>query len=388
MKKSITIIGPSSRFLSGISYYTTYLSNALSGIYPVNAVLFRKMLPIFLFPGASRVGTKLSTASYNKSVKVQECIDWYNPVSWYHAYTTALQSRVCIFEWWTSSVAHMYLIIGFLLKCRKIPIILEFHEVVDTLEEAILPLRIYSKIMGRMIRNLASQYIVHSEQDRHLVAERYNIPLNQITVIPLGLYDQYPKLEQKTAREHLGITTSHVILFFGLLRPYKGVTYLIHAFEQLPESLKNDTTLIIAGEPWEDHEAISLATTSEDHENIHLFSKYIGDNEVPNYFSSADVLVLPYTRASQSAVAHIGISYGMPIIASMVGGLVESLGKYDGTFFVSPQNTAELSEMLLKVLTAESTLYSIPASLRWSGIANIWRQSIEKEESTSSSSKM
>jgi len=378
MKNSITIIGPSSRFLSGISYYTTYLSNALSGIYPVNAVLFRKMLPKCLFPGAVRVGSNLSLASYNKSVKVQECIDWYNPISWYRAYTIALQSRVCIFEWWTSSVAHMYLFIGFFLRCRKIPIILEFHEVVDTLEEAILPIRLYSKIMGRLIRKLACQYIAHSGQDRDLISKRYHIAQEQITIIPLGLYDQYPKIERNIARQHLKIMTSHVILFFGLLRPYKGATYLIHAFEQLPEFLKKDTTLIIAGEPWEDHEAISLALASPDHENIHLFPEYISDTEVPYFFSASDILVLPYTRASQSGVAHIGISYGMPIIASNVGGLTESLGKYDGTFFVSPMNITELSEMLYNVMESEQPIYPIPLSLKWGGIADIWGQSIDR----------
>ena len=73
------------------------------------------------------------------------------------------------------------------------------------------------------------------------------------------------------------------------------------------------------------------AEISQDHDKLLLFSKYISDEEVPYFFSAANLLALPYTRASQSGVAHIGISYGMPIVASQVGGLAESLGQYEGT---------------------------------------------------------
>ncbi|HJK00629.1 MAG TPA: glycosyltransferase [Methanocorpusculum sp.] len=377
-KQTVTLIGPSSRFLSGISYYTTYLANALSEKYSVQAVLFRKMLPKRLFPGAARVGKILSTISYNTSVNMQEYLDWYNPITWYQAYRTASKSKVCVFEWWTSSVAHMYLVIGLLLRLKGVPIILEFHEVVDTLEEAILPLRIYSKVMGRLIRRLANRYVTHSVSDQNLVAERYQIPIEKISVIPHGLYDQYPVIEPDAAKKHLGITASNVILFFGLLRPYKGAKNLIHAFEQLPQSLKNTTVLLIAGETWEDRETLMTAEISQDHDKILLFSKYISDEEVPYFFSAANLLALPYTRASQSGVAHIGISYGMPIVASQVGGLAESLGQYEGTYFVIPENVAELSHMLETVLTEEHKKYPLPESMRWDHIATTWKMLIDQ----------
>ena len=377
-KQTVTLIGPSSRFLSGISYYTTYLANALSEKYSVQAVLFRKMLPKRLFPGAARVGKILSTISYNTSVNMQEYLDWYNPITWYQAYRTASKSKVCVFEWWTSSVAHMYLVIGLLLRLKGVPIILEFHEVVDTFEEAILPLRLYSKVMGRLIRRLANRYVTHSKSDQILVAERYQIPIERISVIPLGLFDQYPVIEPAAAKKRLGITASNVILFFGLLRPYKGAKNLMHAFEQLPQYLKNTTVLLIAGEAWEDHETITTAETSQDQDKILLFSKYISDEDVPYFFSAANLLALPYTRASQSGVAHIGISYGMPIVASKVGGLVESLGQYKGTYFVNPENLAELSHTLETVLTEDHEMYPIPEFMRWDHIATTWKMLIDQ----------
>jgi glycosyltransferase involved in cell wall biosynthesis len=131
--------------------------------------------------------------------------------------------------------------------------------------------------------------------------------------------------------------------------------------------------LLIAGEAWEDQYSISRAEESPDKEKIRLYSKYIGDSEVPYFFSAADALVLPYTRASQSGVAHIGISYGMPIIATEVGGLVESLGKYEGSFFVPPEDEKSLTSALASMIHRKKDIhYDIPFSLRWDGIAIRW----------------
>ena len=378
-ERKISIIGPSARFLSGISYYTTYLSNALSKQCQVNAVLFRNMLPKFLFPGADRVGSSLSTIEYSEHVDMKECLDWYNPFTWFKAVKSIKNSDACIFEWWTSSVSHMYLIIGLFLKLLKVPIILEFHEVVDTLEESILPLRLYSKIMGKLIRNLASEYVVHSEADRKLVSDRYAIVENQISIMVHGLYDQYPIIGKENAKRELNLDSEYVILFFGLLRPYKGASYLVRAFEALPESIRSKTTLVIAGEPWEDKEVLSLVKGSPYSARICMFSEYISDEQVPFIFSASDVLVLPYTRASQSGVAHIGISYGMPIVASKVGGLAESLDKYMGTVFVSPENVQALSLALADVLSEKSGIvYPLPESLQWDNISLEWLKLFQK----------
>ena len=378
-EKKISIIGPSTRFLSGISYYTTYLSNALSKRCQVNAVLFRNMLPKFLFPGADRVGSSLSTIEYSEHVDMKECLDWYNPFTWFRAVKSIKNSDACIFEWWTSSVSHMYLVIGILLKIWKVPIILEFHEVVDTLEESILPIRAYSKVMGKLIRNLASEYVVHSEADRKLVSERYDIQEKKISIMVHGLYDQYPKIETENAKKELDIDSEYVVLFFGLLRPYKGASYLVRAFEALPETIRSKSTLVIAGEPWEDKEVLSLVKDSPYSNQIRMFSEYISDEQVPYIFSSSDVLVLPYTRASQSGVAHIGISYGMPIIASKVGGLAESLDKYKGTVFVSPQDVQELAVSLEDVLVKKSGMvYPLPDSLQWDNISLEWLELFQR----------
>ncbi len=369
-KRKIAIIGPSVRFLSGISYYTIQLSNALSEYATVRSVLFRRMLPKKFFPGWKRVGDDLATTTFNQDVEVYEILDWYNVITWMEAAKRLRKADIIIFQWWTSSVAHMYLAIQLFLY-RKVPIIIEYHEVVDTLEQSIIPVRIYSRIMGWIIPHLADHVVVHNKANKELISKIYGIPEEMITIIPLGLNNQYPVLEKSLAREKLGIEEENIILFFGLLRPYKGVRFLIQAFNDLPDNLIRSTRLLIVGEVWEDRESFSLAEKSPYRDKISMVNRYIPDDEIPLYFSASDVLVLPYTRVSQSAVAPIGMAYGLPIIATRVGGLEEGLRSYQGASFVTRESTGELTEQLVRVLEKKGT-YAPPENLSWRTIGKEW----------------
>jgi glycosyltransferase involved in cell wall biosynthesis len=367
----VVIIGPSGRFLSGISYFTLRLSNALAvKSDAVTAVLFRNMLPKRLFPGWKRVGKDLSSGQYSEQVKRYEIIDWYNPLTWIAAAAHARDGDLVILEWWTASVAHMYFAILCMMSRR--PVVIEFHETVDPLEQSVGVIRVYARVMGRLIRRLASQYVVHSEADRALISTQYGIDPGRIAVIPHGLYDQYSVMKSREAKTRIGIDEKYCILFFGLLRPYKGVTNLIEAFETLPADIRSESHLFIVGEAWEDHASVLRALQSKYREQITIVDRYVSDDEISLYFSAADVLVIPYTRASQSGVAHIGMAFGLPIIASKVGGLVESLGMYEGTRFVEPGKPEEITRALEDTYHARGSRFQPPEELRWEKIADRW----------------
>lgn len=374
----ISVVGPSTRFLSGISYYTIRLCNALAEKNIVNAVLFRNMLPKRLFPGWKRVGKTESSVKFSDSVNLAEVLDWYSPFSWAQGAQRIRRSDVVIFEWWTSSVVHMFFAL-LLLSGRKPRLMIEFHEVVDPLEYAILPLRMYAQVMGRIIRRRAYRFIVHSEHDRQLIASQYRIPSARIVVIPHGLYDQYPALDKEQSKSKLGAEGKFVLLFFGLIRPYKGVSDLVRAFENLPADILEETVLIIAGEAWEDMESIDRIKNSTASDKIIFENRYISDDDIPVFFSAADLLVLPYTRASQSGVAHIGIAYGLPILATQVGGLVESLGSYSGTRFTKPGDNDGLTEAMEDlILHSRHERYEPPEEMRWDRIAERFLDEIVK----------
>jgi glycosyltransferase involved in cell wall biosynthesis len=368
---SICIVGPSNRFLSGISYYTIRLANALSTSSTVSVICFRKLLPEFLFPGRAHIGKKISNLEFSPDVQVFDGMDYNNPITWYKAYRymKAAKPDIIILQWWTSSVAHMHLLLKLMNRQLKSKLIIEFHEVVDQLEESILPIRLYSHLMGKILRRDLDAYIVHSTSDKFLVAERYKIDPQKIHVIPIGLYDHYGEaIESKTAKEILSIKEEFVILSFGLIRKYKGIPYLIQAFEQLPESIAKRSRLLIVGEIWEDGDGLLKQIKSSRYQDkITLLNEYVPDSEITIYFSAANIVVLPYTRASQSAVAHIAMSFGKSVIVSKVGGLKESMGSYAGTFFVPPTNHDAIKEQLIKHFGSEK-IYNPPA-LGWDAIS-------------------
>jgi glycosyltransferase involved in cell wall biosynthesis len=374
----IVVMGPSTRFLSGITYFTIRLANALTEIGEVDALLFRKMLPLKLFPGWKRVGKLQTKEQFNAPVRVFELLDWYNPVTWMKAYKVTRSSDALILPWWTSSVAHMYLFLELLTAGRR-EIIIDFHEPVDPLEDAFLPLRIYARTTGRWVRALASGYVAHTHFDRDLIMKRYHLPERKVAIIPHGLYDQYASFDQKEARKRLGIEEEYVILFFGLLRKFKGVRYLIEGFELLPEDLRKRSRLCIVGEAWEDQESVQQAGSSPDCKQITVVDRYITDEEVALFYSASDVFAGPYTSQAHDpcAVCHIAMAYGLPVVASKTGGMIESLGSYAGVFFIPPENPGAIAEALERVYGERGRRYPVPEELRWEKIAHMWKRYLE-----------
>lgn len=378
--KSVCIVGPSKRFLSGISYYTIRLANAMPMEKEVSVVCFRQLLPTFLFPGKSHVGKNISDLNFSPRIPVFDGMDYNNPLTWIQAYRflKAQKPDIIVLQWWTSSVAHMQLLLKiFAGLLNKPKVIIEFHEVVDPFEESILPIRLYSKITGKLLRKNLDAYITHSESDKELVAKRYSISPEKIHVIPHGLYDQYGKLlDIKEARRNLSIKDDFVILSFGLIRKYKGTPYLIRAFEQLPSKILEKSRLLIVGEIWEDRkELLDQIKASPYHDKITLVDEYVPDEKVNLYFSAADVVVLPYLRASQSGIAHIAMSFGKPVVVSEVGGLKESMANYEGTFFVPPADVDSIKEAILGQF-GERKHYEAPDQ-KWDRIINCYTELIQ-----------
>lgn len=351
--KKICIIGPSTHFLSGISYYTVQLANTLVKSNTVSVISMRKLLPDFLFPGKERIGKQLTDLDYVPEINNFDGVDYHSISSWLGArkFLEENDPDIIIFQWWTSSIAHLYLLISLfnILKGRA-KCIIEMHEVTDQIEEHNIIFKIYSKITGTLLRYNIDTVVTHSNSDKKLVSERYKIDEKQVHLVPLGLYDHYSIIDKDIARSELNIKEEFVILYFGLIRPYKGVQYLLKAFENLDEDIIKNSKMLIIGELWEDSKDISLKFgSSAKKDNIYTKFEYVPDSEVPYYFSACDLVVLPYTRASQSAVAHIAMSFGKPIIVSHVGGLKESMEDYDGTLFVPPEDPDSITKAIVKI---------------------------------------
>ncbi|MGM9766381.1 MAG: glycosyltransferase [Candidatus Cryptobacteroides sp.] len=153
------------------------------------------------------------------------------------------------------------------------------------------------------------------------------------------LYSHFgEKLPRQVAEKKLGLAGGKKnILFFGLIRQYKGLDILLEAFK----GLSDDYQLIIAGEPYgsfEPYQRIIDSIPGKD--RIHIFTHYIKDSEVKDYFSAADVTVLPYRSATQSGISSISYHFEVPMIVTDVGGLRSTIGER-GTGIVARETTPE-----------------------------------------------
>jgi len=382
-QSKICIVGPSKRFISGLSYYTIELANEMSESYEVCVLCFRQLLPTFLFPGKKHVGKNISKLDFKENINVFDGMDYNNPLTWINAYSFLKREKpdIIILQWWTSSIAHLHLLLKlFSKKINGNKVIIEFHEVVDPFEESILPIRLYSKFMGSLLRNNLDGYITHSKTDKQLVSERYGIDRDKIHIVPHGLYDQYGEpIDSSEARETLQIKEEFIILSFGLIRKYKGIPDLIKAFNLIPEEIADKCRLLIVGEIWEERNLIyETIKTSKYANHITLVDEYVPDEMIPLYFSAADVVVLPYTRASQSGIAHIAMSFGKPVVVSQVGGLVDSMKDYTGTYYTKPGDSGSIKNGILQSI--ENKGYHKPPERSWGDVLKIYENVLSKVE--------
>jgi glycosyltransferase involved in cell wall biosynthesis len=318
----------------------------------VSAVLLRNLVPLFLYPGRDRVGKSEHTLNFQADIDVYDGMDWNAPGTWLGAlnFLRKTKPEALIIQWWTSSVAHMLIFLALVSRLiRKKPrLVLEMHEVVDPLEERILPIRLYSRLAGRLLIKLCDVFVVHSSEAKSAINQIYHIPEEKIYVVPHGSYDIYESLDSVQSKEALGVE-GFVILNFGMIRRYKGVPILVRAFDLLPEEVAAASNLVIAGEDWGDDPDLYQAVAKSRYKDRIVFRpQFIPDESVAQYFSAADVVVLPYLRTYGSGVANIAVAQGKPIVMSNTATLLESFDAYEGSEFFPVGDSEALRDSLLK----------------------------------------
>ena len=385
-RKKICVVGSSKRFFSGLTTHTIFLANALAKHNEVSVVLLRNLLPRFLYPGREHIGRDNYLVDFNSGIDVYDGMDWNSPRTWYGAYRFLKQHQpdTIIMLWWTSSVAHMELFLALANKMKiKANLILEMHEVVDPLEESILPIRLYSRLAGKLITGRADAFITKSSSARSQVAEIYKLDEKKIFVVPLALFEDYKyAFDKGSCKKELGAEGRFVILYFGLIRKYKGVPYLVQAFNKLTRDIAEDSALIIAGEDWGDETSLGdMIDSSLYRGQIVYIPKFIPDDTIPRYFSAADVVVLPYLRTAGSGVANIAMAYGKPVITSDLEAMKECLADYEGASFVSVGDPAAIAEKLVEIYARHksgSLLFYNPPRNTWDEIARQYEQVIRQ----------
>jgi glycosyltransferase involved in cell wall biosynthesis len=199
------------------------------------------------------------------------------------------------------------------------------------------------RVFGRM-----DAVVAHSEHGAARLRDEVGLDPERVHVIPHGAFDYLTHLpEEKPLPAELEDADGPVILFFGLLRPYKGLDTLLEAFRQV-----EGAELWIVGYPRMDVEPLRRLA-AEASGRVRFVTRFVEDAEVPAIFRRADVVVLPYRDAEHSGVLYTGLAFGKPLVLSAVGGFPE-LEPTGAARIVSPEDPAALATTLAELVGEES----------------------------------
>ncbi|PSN14669.1 glycosyltransferase [filamentous cyanobacterium CCT1] len=201
-----------------------------------------------------------------------------------------------------------------------------------------------------ILTKLSKAIIVHCHVAQEKVTATFNVKPEKIFLIPHGNYiDLYPnEISRKVARKSLCIAADEkIILYMGIIRPYKGICQLIESFKTIESS--NKAKLIIAGKILEERDVEAISSAIKGIDNIIFKPGYVPDQEVQIYMNACDVVALPYKNILTSGAAILAMSFRKPCIAPRIGCMEEFLGA-DGGFLYEPNDELGLNVALKKAI--------------------------------------
>lgn len=218
-----------------------------------------------------------------------------------------------------------------------------------------------NRVTLRMQYRLCDHIFVHTRKMKEELCHEFHVEEDAVTVIPYPMNHAVPNtgLSSAEAKSLLGLRTEErVILFFGKIRPYKGIEQLIAAFKELLADASGKYRLIIAGEPTRDAQGYlrslqDAAGSIGCPDQIMLRAEFIPDADLEVYFKAADVLVLPYKEIFQSGVLILAYSLGLPVVATDVGSFREDIVEGRTGFLCRPNDPADMARAIRKYFASE-----------------------------------
>ena len=301
-------------FRGGIAQFNASLYRAFEKTDAVKAFTFKRQYPDFLFPGETQMVTQMDNADKIPSERI---LDTMNPLSYYSS-ASKIQNfspDILLMKYWMSYMAPSLGTIAKKLK-RKSKVI--------TILDNVIPheKRFFDEAFTKYFLKQNHGFIVMSDAVKNDLL-RF-IPDAKYISHPHPLYNHFgEKVNAEAAKKKLNIPLGkNVILFFGFIRDYKGLDLLIDAMGKL----NDEYMLVIAGEVYGLFDTYNRQIEKLNvKDKISLHIRYVSDEEVPLFFSAADVCVLPYKSATQSGITSIAYHFDLPLIATDTGGLKESI---------------------------------------------------------------
>jgi glycosyltransferase involved in cell wall biosynthesis len=338
---NVVILGSAHPLRGGLAAYNERLATEfLREQDNVTIETFSLQYPEFLFPGT----TQYSSLPKPEHLTINVSVNSVNPFNWIKVGLRIKKARpdILVVKFWLPFMAPCLGTICRIVKRNK-------HTRIVSILDNIIPHehRIGDRCLTQYFVNSVDAFIAMSDSvynDLSVFDQTKPRLLN-----PHPLFDNYgaciPKAE---AIRQLNLNPAKkYLLFFGLIRDYKGLDILLKAMatDKLRHS---DIQLIVAGEYYsnkEEYEKLIRDLNLQD--KVELHTRFIPDNEVVHYFCAADMVVQPYKHATQSGVTQICYHFNKPMLVTNVGGLPEIVPDNKVGFVVEP-NEEEVAKAVLR----------------------------------------
>ena len=336
------LLGPCYPYRGGIADTQLELANALKLLgYNVEVWTFTHLYPTILFPGKTQYTAEENTSS----VAIKRTLHAYHPFHWKKIAReiNKKKPRAVVFRYWTP----------FLAPC--------WNTIAKSIESPV------QKV------GLVDNWVAHERRpwDRFLT-QRFNKHMQLLTCLSYAVRDEikqqsskavwgkpHPiaetlpqKMDRHQARKKLGLPTKkNYLLFFGLIRSYKGLDLALEAIKAHP-----DKNLLIVGECYENEEKYRrLIKILAIEKQVHFDNHYVSKDKAALYFSAADALILPYKSASQSGVIAMAYHFEKPLLVTNHKGLMATI-ESDKTGVVVQPNTAAIAQGITTLFDGENLL--------------------------------
>jgi glycosyltransferase involved in cell wall biosynthesis len=345
----ILILGTAYPLRGGIAHFNALLAQHLGSHHRVETITFKRQYPKFLFPGKTQDEAGQPIPGVDPAPQL---VDSVNPFNWIRVAREIRrrQPDLILFKFWLPFFGPCFGTIARLAKRGTRAKVLFVCDNIIPHER-----RPGDVAFTRYAFGAADCFIVQSDAvERDL---NTYFPNSVYRKVPHPVYELFgSSLPKAQARQKLGISAERVILYFGYVRPYKGVDILIEAMHALSDSRFQigDSILLIVGEFYDDETRYRRQVKQLGLENsIRFVSEYVANEAVATYFSAADVVVLPYRSATQSGIAQIAYQFDTPVIATNVGGLAEVVIDETTGFLVPSNDPTALAGAIWKFYTEE-----------------------------------
>ncbi len=213
---------------------------------------------------------------------------------------------------------------------------------------------------ARGIRRLIARMdavVALSEYGAGILREKAGVDPDRVHVIPHGAFDYLTSLpEEAPLPPELAAVEGPVVLFFGLVRPYKGVDVLLEAFAEI-----DGAELWVVGRPLGMGVEPLQELAERARGRVRFVSRFVADNELPAFFRRADVVALPYRDAEQSGVLFTALAFGKPVVVSDVGGFGE-VAAAGAARLVPASDAAALRAAITELLTDDAARLELAAA--------------------------